>query len=250
MNHLIKATNVHIYYGRLNVVRNVNFHIEEDDFLAIVGPNGSGKTTLMKALLGLVDISEGAFEFDSHLNIKDIGYLPQTTFAQDKHFPATVKEIIATGLLNKSLYKNKKEEEKAIRQISGLLDIKHLLNKRVGYLSGGQHQRVLMARALIGKPKMLILDEPTSALDPKIREEFYTLIQHLYAHEHVSIVLISHDLQSVSEYAKNILYLDQEVVYFGSTENLCTSKELINQLGAQAVTALCQKPNHEHHINS
>ncbi len=249
MNHLIKASNVHIHYGRLSVVKNVNFHIDRDDFLAIVGPNGSGKTTLMKALLGLVDITEGAFEFTSDLHISDIGYLPQTAFTQDKHFPATVKEIIATGLLNKSLFKNKKEEERTIRQISGLLDIKHLLNKRIGYLSGGQHQRVLMARALIGKPKMLILDEPTSALDPKIREEFYSLIQHLHAHEHVSIVLISHDLQSVSEYAKNILYLDQEVVYFGSTENICTSTSLIEQLGAQTVTALCKKPTHEHHIH-
>ncbi len=249
MNPLIKAENVLIHYGRLEVVKDVSFNIEQNDFLAIVGPNGSGKTTLMKALLGLVDVSSGKFVFDPSLQTGDVGYLPQSGFLQDKHFPATVKEIIATGLTNQSLLKNKKSKERAIRRIAGLLDIKHLLDKKIGYLSGGQHQRVLMARALVGDPKVLILDEPTSALDPKIREEFYTLINHLHAHEHVSIVLISHDLQSVSTYAKNILYLDQKVVYFGPTADICNSDALINQIGAQAVAALCQMPEHEHHIH-
>ncbi len=250
MSKYIQAHDVSISFGRLEVLKHVNFHVKENDYLAIVGPNGSGKTTLMKALLGLVSIDSGSFEYHPSLSIKDIGYLPQSSFLQDKHFPATVKEIIATGLANQSLFRYSKDDEKAIRQISVLLDIKHLLNKKIGHLSGGQHQRVLMARALVKNPKILILDEPTSALDPKIREDFYSLIHHLHAHENVSIVLISHDLQSVSDYAKNILYLDQEVVYFGSVSDICTSEALIEQLGAQAVTALCHRPDHEHHTHS
>lgn len=250
MSDLVVANNISLSYGRLEVLKDVSFTIEENDFLAIVGPNGSGKTTLMKALLGLVSVESGSFEFNSNINKCDIGYLPQSSFLQDKHFPATVKEIIATGLTKQTLFKGSKENEKLIRQISGLLDIKHLLKKKIGHLSGGQHQRVLMARALVKKPKILILDEPTSALDPKIREDFYSLIQHLNAHEKVSIVLISHDLQSVNQLAKNILYLDQSVVYFGSVQNICTSEALINQIGAQAVTALCHREDHEHYIHS
>lgn len=246
MNKLVEAKNICVNFGHLEVLKDVSFEVKENDFLAIVGPNGSGKTTLMKALLGLVSVNAGGFTFAESLNKQDIGYLPQSSFLQDKHFPATVKEIIATGLTSQPLFKKSKENEKAIRQISGLLDIDHLLNKKIGYLSGGQHQRVLMARALVKKPKLLVLDEPTSALDPKIREEFYTLIKHLHGHERVSIILISHDMQSVNEYAKSILYLDQKVIYFGSTNDICHSEALIQQLGAQAVMALCHRPDHDH----
>jgi zinc transport system ATP-binding protein len=246
MNKLIVAKDINVSFGHLEVLKDVSFHVEENDFLAIVGPNGSGKTTLMKALLGLINTNSGEFVFADKLNKQDIGYLPQSSFLQDKHFPATVKEIIATGLTSQPIFGKSKENEKSIRQISGLLDIDHLLNKKIGYLSGGQHQRVLMARALVKKPKFLVLDEPTSALDPKIKEEFYTLIQHLHGHERVSIILISHDLQSVNEYAKNILYLDQKVIYFGSTNDICTSQALVQQLGTQAVVALCHRPEHEH----
>ncbi|NLA77999.1 MAG: metal ABC transporter ATP-binding protein [Erysipelothrix sp.] len=250
MTKLIEANHVSIAYGRLDAVQDVSFHIENNDFLAIVGPNGSGKTTLMKAILGLVPIQKGSIIRADSISQQDIGYLPQASFLGDKHFPATVKEIIATGLREQPLLGLSKANEKAIRQVSGLLDIKHLLNKKIGHLSGGQHQRVLMARALVKSPKILILDEPTSALDPKIREDFYTLIHHLHAHEQVSIVLISHDLQSVNQYAKNILYLDQKLIYFGSTDYICSSQSLIKQLGAQAVKSLCQVPDHEHYINS
>lgn len=250
MNSLVEINNVSLSYGKLEVVQNVSFTIEENDFLAIVGPNGSGKTTLIKGLLGLVPVDSGKYDLNPRINRTDMGYLPQSSFQQDKHFPATVREIIATGLQSQSLFKFSKDNDKQIRQISALLDIKDLLNKKIGHLSGGQYQRVLMARALVKNPKILILDEPTSALDPKIREDFYSLIHHLNAHEKVSIVLISHDLQSVNKLAKNILYLDQRVIYFGSVINMCTSEALINQIGAQAVSALCHREEHEHYIHS
>lgn len=246
MTKLIEIEDVSISYGRLEVVDHVSFDIQENDFLAIVGPNGSGKTTLMKAILNLVPIQGGRISHHESISQADIGYLPQASFLGDKHFPATVKEIIATGLPQQNLWRLSKENEKAIRQVSGLLDIKHLLNKKIGHLSGGQHQRVLMARALVKAPKILILDEPTSALDPKIREDFYDLIHHLNAHEHVAIVLISHDLQSVNQYAKRILYLDQKLIYFGDTTSICSSSSLIEQLGAQAVKSLCQVADHDH----
>lgn len=247
MNKLITAKNINVTFGRLEVLKDITFQVEQNDFLAIVGPNGSGKTTLMKALLGLVSINSGQFVFNTTFDKQDIGYLPQASFLHDKHFPATVKEIIATGLTSQSIFKKDKKRDQIIRQISGLLDIGHLLNKKIGYLSGGQYQRVLMARALVKKPKLLVLDEPTSALDPKIREEFYSLIQHLHSHENVSIILISHDLQSVNKYAKNVLYLDQKVIYFGSTNDICTSEALVQQLGTPAVEALCHRPEHGHY---
>lgn len=249
MNKLLQIENLTVRYGRFEALRNINFDIEDGDFLAIVGPNGSGKSTLMKTLLHLLPASSGEISFGKNFNPELIGYLPQRVSNQDKHFPATVKEIIATGIPSKAgLIHQRKDKEKLIQSVAALLDLKQLLNVKIGYLSGGQQQRVMLARALVHRPKLLILDEPTSALDPKIRQDFYHLVQHLHKHEHVTILLVSHDLQSVSDYATKILYLDQEVVFFGLTEDLCTSKELSERIGYQATAALCRRSTHEHRI--
>jgi zinc transport system ATP-binding protein len=245
MSNLIEVEHLTVSYGRIPVVRDVSFKIETQDYLAIVGPNGSGKTTCMKALLKLIEPDAGRILFDASVQADDIGYLPQRTTFQDKHFPASVKEVILTGV-TRSMKLSRKEVEARIAQLASQLDIEALLNKRVGYLSGGQQQRVMLARALIKHPKVLILDEPTSALDPQIREEFYQLIQTLHHQQGVSVVLISHDLQSVSDYAKHILYLDEKVVYFGPSSDLCTSEELMLQIGPEATRALCKVPHHEH----
>lgn len=247
MSNLIEAKNISVQYGKMNAIDNVSFSVNSNDYLAIVGPNGSGKTTLMRALLGLVDTSSGEFIFSSTFSRNQIGYLPQKGFNHDKHFPASVYEIILTGL-NRESMKNK-DLNKEIVELSKKLGIESLLKKRIGYLSGGQQQRVLLARALVNKPKLLILDEPTSALDPNIREEFYQLIKKLHQEDHVSIILISHDLSSVSLYATHILYLDQKVVFYGLSTQLCQSEELMAQIGPQATAALCQVENHEHHIH-
>lgn len=247
MSKLIESKNVSVSFGKMIALDEVNFSVDSNDYLAIVGPNGSGKTTLMRALLGLIDTSSGEFVLSPDFSRNQIGYLPQKGFNHDKHFPASVYEIIMTGLNRESL--RKIDVNKEITELSRKLGIESLLKKRIGYLSGGQQQRVLLARALINKPKLLILDEPTSALDPNIREEFYQLINKLHHEENVSIILISHDLSSVSLYATHILYLDQKVVFYGLSTQLCQSEELMAQIGPQATAALCQVEQHEHHIH-
>ncbi len=247
MSKLIESKDISVNFGKMIALDKVNFSVDSNDYLAIVGPNGSGKTTLMRALLGLIETSSGEFVLSPDFSRDQIGYLPQKGFNHDKHFPASVYEIIMTGLNRKSL--RKADVNKEIFELSQKLGIESLLKKRIGYLSGGQQQRVLLARALINKPKLLILDEPTSALDPTIREEFYQLIKKLHQDENVSIILISHDLSSVSLYATHILYLDQKVVFYGLSTQLCQSEELMAQIGPQATAALCQVEQHEHHIH-
>ena len=247
MSKLIESKDISVNFGKMIALDKVNFSVDSHDYLAIVGPNGSGKTTLMRALLGLIETSSGEFVLSPDFSRDQIGYLPQKGFNHDKHFPASVYEIIMTGLNRTSL--RKADVNKEILELSQKLGIESLLKKRIGYLSGGQQQRVLLARALINKPKLLILDEPTSALDPTIREEFYQLIKKLHQDENVSIILISHDLSSVSLYATHILYLDQKVVFYGLSTQLCQSEELMAQIGPQATAALCQVEQHEHHIH-
>lgn len=248
MNELIKIEHLTVSYGRVPVLNDVSFSLLENDYLAIVGPNGSGKTTCMKTLLSLVEADAGEITFNPSITADSIGYLPQRTVYQDKHFPASVKEVIQTGI-TKTMKLSRKEVEQRIKRVSEQLNIDGLLKQRIGYLSGGQQQRVMLARALIKNPRILILDEPTSALDPQIREEFYQLIQSLHKNHGVSIVLISHDLQSVSDYAKHILYLDQKVVFFGAPDALCLSEELMRQIGPEATAALCKVPQHDHQHN-
>lgn len=247
MSKLLEVRNLSVAFGRVKALDDVSFYVEENDYLAIVGPNGSGKSSLMKCILGLVESFDGSYVYWDDLKREDIGYLPQRSPNQDKHFPATVYEIIQTGITNKRI--DRKTMNQSIIDLSKKLGIEDLLNQKIGYLSGGQSQRVFLARALIHKPKLLIMDEPTSALDPSFRDEFYQLIKQLHDEEGVSIVLISHDLNSVNQYAKNLLYLDQKVVYFGSVQNVCMSEALMHQIGPQATAALCQVENHEHHIH-
>lgn len=247
MSKLLEVRNLNVSFGRVKALDDVSFSVEENDYLAIVGPNGSGKSSLMKCILGLIESFDGSYVYWDDLKREDIGYLPQRSPNQDKHFPATVYEIIQTGITNKKI--DRKAMHQAILDLSKNLGIEELLNQKIGTLSGGQSQRVFLARALIHKPKLLIMDEPTSALDPTFRDEFYQLIKQLHDEEGVAIVLISHDLNSVNQYAKNLLYLDQKVVYFGSVQNVCMSEALMHQIGPQATAALCQVEYHEHHIH-
>lgn len=247
MNKILEVQNLNVSFGRVRALDDVSFHVEGNDYLAIVGPNGSGKSSLMKCILGLIETYEGTYVYGDYLQRDDIGYLPQRSPNQDKHFPATVYEIIQTGITTKKI--ERRALHQAIVGLSKKLGIEDLLDQRIGTLSGGQSQRVFLARALIHKPKLLIMDEPTSALDPAFRDEFYQLIQHLHDDEAVAIVLISHDLSSVNQYAKNLLYLDQKVVYFGSVQDLCLSEALMHQIGPHATAALCQVKNHEHHFH-
>ena len=247
MNKLLEVRNLSVSFGRVKALDDINFFVEENDYLAIVGPNGSGKSSLMKCILGLIESFDGSYVYWDDLKREDIGYLPQRSPNQDKHFPATVYEIIQTGITNKKI--DRKKMHQAILDLSKKLGIEDLLNQKIGTLSGGQSQRVFLARALVHKPKLLIMDEPTSALDPGFRDEFYQLIKQLHDEEGVAIVLISHDLNSVNQYAKKLLYLDQKVVYFGSVQNVCMSEALMHQIGPQATAALCQVENHEHHIH-
>lgn len=246
MNNLVTIENVTVRYGRFTACDHISFKIDSGDYLAIVGPNGSGKTTMMKAMLGLLPVSDGNIRFSADFHFDQIGYMSQKINNQTKHFPATVREIIMTGFPSSMKNTSAKEKDKLIRSATSLLGIKDLLSVRIGYLSGGQQQRVMLARALVHKPKLLILDEPTSALDPQIRDEFYQLVKHLHQHEHVTIVLISHDLQSVSLYATKILYLDQSVVFFGSSDALCESEAIAQRIGTQAAASLCKRREHEH----
>lgn len=247
MKPVLEIKNVHVKYGNEAVLHNVSFTVEHGDYIGVVGPNGSGKTTMMKALLGLVPVSGGEIIFpDESLKKDNIGYVQQKQSGNDTNFPATVREIVSTGLIvhKKGIKYLSTADRLRVDEILASLHIDDLGHKKVGHLSGGQYQRMLLARALVSRPGMLILDEPASALDPKIRDELFLILSDLNKNEKITILFVSHDIGSIGKYTNKMLYLDRRVVFFGDYEQFCQSKDMTEYFGYEAQHNFCWRHNH------
>lgn len=213
---LIKLKNLSIGYES-TIIENINVDIEENDFICVVGPNGSGKTTLIKTILGLIKPISGSVVYE---NLKKIfiGYMPQETKI-DSNFPASVFEIVLSGTLNKIKYRpfyTKKEKDIALNNLKKL-DIENLKNENLCDLSGGQRQKVLLARSLSATSKLLILDEPSNNLDVISKKELYKTIIELNKKYNIAIIMITHDLDHDNLIGNKILSLRENDVFFGST---------------------------------
>lgn len=222
---LISCNDAVLAYDELVVASNLNFQVMEGDYLCIVGENGSGKSTLIKTILGLKTVDAGTIAYGDGIRSDDIGYLPQQTEIQ-KDFPALVKEVVLSGCLNscglRPFYK--KNEKIKARHNMELLNIEHLANKCFRELSGGQKQRVLLARALCASKKLLLLDEPVTGLDPNATKDMYDLIEKLNKENHVTILMVSHDINSAIKYATHILHIGNTPLFYGSKEEYLESE--------------------------
>ena len=217
---LITCTSVSLGYEGNPIVENLNFTVNQGDYLCIVGENGSGKSTLMKTLLGLKDPMGGILAFGDGLHKNEIGYLPQQSGAQ-RDFPASVYEVVISGCLNKRGLRpfysaeDKARAKKNMERL-GITDLAHRCYRE---LSGGQQQRVLLARALCATSKLLLLDEPVSGLDPKVTADMYELIQSLNREEGITVIMISHDISAALTYASHILHVSHTPRFFGRTSD-------------------------------
>lgn len=216
---LIRCENTAYGYDGIQVIGDLNFSVEQGDYLCIVGENGAGKSTLIKGLLRLKKPSQGIMELGDGLVANEIGYLPQQTVVQ-KDFPASVQEVVRSGCLNHLGWKPfyGKEEKKMADANMERLGITHLKKHCYRDLSGGQQQRVLLARALCATKKMLLLDEPAAGLDPVVTAELYQLIQTINQDMGITIVMVSHDVQVAMGYAKHILQLQHTQLFYGTVE--------------------------------
>ncbi len=218
MKTLINVQNLHMSYGNKKVLTNINFEINQGDFLTIIGENGSGKSTLVKGLLGLKSLDEGTVNYLG-VDLNQIGYLPQNTQIQHD-FPASVKEIVLSGCVNrlkKRFFYNAQDKQRMRRQLRRL-QIEDLANQHYIDLSIGQRQRVLLARALCATDQLIILDEPVTSLDPHITRSFYELLKELNQ-QGLTVVMITHDISQVVDAATKVLLLNGQVQYFGQAED-------------------------------
>lgn len=227
---IVTCKDLTIEYDGKVAVDQVSFKIEQGDYLCIVGENGSGKSTLIKGLMGLLKLKSGVIEINKELTPGGIGYLPQQTDSQ-KDFPASVYEIVLSGCIkSKGLrpFYNAKEK-KRVQDNLERLKIYDLRHKSYRELSGGQQQRVLLARALCATDSLLVLDEPVTGLDPVVTAELYDIIEELNRRDHVTVIMVSHDVRMATKSANKILQMGQKVLFFGKT------KEYINTSYAKAL---------------
>ncbi len=201
----IDVDNLSFGYDYRTVLKNVSFSIESGDFLVIVGQNGSGKSTLVKCLLGINKVPDSkiflnGIEINDFSNWIQIGYVPQKFDDFNYEFPITVNEILNVTKLTKA-----DEDEKL--EIMDNLGILTLQNENINTLSGGQMQRVFIARALMNHPTLLILDEPTVGVDQDNTDRFYRVVNDLND-QGVTIMLISHDLNSSKANFSHAMWLD------------------------------------------
>jgi len=211
---------VWVQYNGVTVLEDITLSVQNRDFLGIIGPNGGGKTTLLKVILGLIKPNRGRVTVlggPPEEGRRFIGYVPQLT-QFDREFPATALDVVLMGRLGrKGLLRRYTEEDmeiayKALESVE-ILDLK---DRQVGKLSGGELQRVFLARALAADPKILLLDEPTASIDEPTKTELYELLKGL--NREITIILVSHDIGVISSYVDKIACLNRRLFYHGSKE--------------------------------
>ena len=239
MIRAVEIKQLAVAYGRTPVLNDLTFSIPEEDFFIIIGPNGSGKTTLMRMIAGVEKPAKG------HVNIlgrsikrysrkdlaRNIAYVPQTMSID---FPFSVIEIV---LMGRSPYLGmlgleKEEDLEKARQALAFTGVAHLENRRLDQLSGGECQRVFIARAICQEPKVMLLDEPTASLDLSHQVRIMDLMEKLKIEKRITVVMVSHDLNLAAMYGNRLLLLDQgRIVKIGPPEDVLTYQTLEESYG-------------------
>jgi zinc transport system ATP-binding protein len=248
MPTIIEAKNISAQYGQTEVLKDISFVIEQGDFVGLAGANGAGKTTLIKVILGLLPSTSGSIELfgvpmSGFKSWGQIGYLPQKYSTINELFPATVEEVVALGLLSQKKFPRRitSSDKKKVDSILNELNIVNLKKRILTELSGGQRQKVFLARALVSDPKVLIFDEPSTALDPDSRESFFRMIQGLNKDKGITIILITHDTGYIGRYANKLLYLDKSVIYYGKFDEFCISDKMSSYFGNYGQHIICHQ---------
>lgn len=226
--HCSKIENISVKIDNEEIIKDITFDIHCKEIVMIIGKNGAGKSTLLKALLNEIE-HEGKVEFFDTKNNKNekikIGYVPQNINIE-RDMPTTVYDMFASYISNKPVWllKNKKLYEEIKNKLK-VFGAEELIDKKVGNLSGGELQRVLLSIATNPIPNLLILDEPVSGIDTKGTKEFYEILQELKEKNDMSILLVSHDLDLVKQYADKVILIDKQILKQGSAEEVFSSEE-------------------------
>ena len=220
--NILQVEHLSVNYNGNTVLNDLNFSIKKGEIVAVVGPNGSGKTTLIRAILGLI-LYRGRV-LVNHQPVKTtlgkIGYVPQRFFF-DRTIPITAGEFLQIAF--------QKVQPRKIRHALLEVDMKQHEDTPIGNLSGGQFQRVLMARAILNNPSILFLDEATSEVDIVGAKSFYDIVAHLNRIHQTTVLLVSHEINMVYKFADQIICLNRDLICYGKPKDTIT-KEVLEKL--------------------
>lgn len=229
----IKINNMSVRLGGHAILQGVNLHLHCGEVLAVVGPNGAGKTTLFRAILGEVPYEGNMASLIGGVERRRprIGYVPQKLqfdldspiSVADLVVAATCKRPVWMGITRKALEKTKK--------VLGVFSADHLIRRRIGELSGGELQRVLLAIAMTAEPELLLLDEPSSGVDVQGLAIFYQLVRDLKKQHDISVILVTHDLSGISPYVDRLVLLNKSIVAEGAPKDVLSDERLIRAFG-------------------
>jgi zinc transport system ATP-binding protein len=229
MNSAIEIKNLSFSYGDIKVLENINISIKENTFVSIVGPNGAGKSTLMKILLGLIKYDEGEISIFGKTPDKTdpslIGYVPQIK-TMDRKFPALAVELVTSGLTRRWPWSVKgNEKEKAIEALS-MVGSENLAERALSELSGGELQRVCLARSIVRSPKLVVLDEPATGIDAIGEADLYNLLEAYQEKAKATILMITHDWHVANHHSDYVLLLNRKQVSFGKPAEALSENNL------------------------
>lgn len=234
MDKIVSVRDLTFGYDEKIVLEDINLDIYKGDYLGIVGPNGAAKSTFIKLLLKLLKPQKGSIElFGQDIEeFKDwgkIGYIAQKATLFNSGFPATVEEVVAANLYPKiGLFKTiKKPHMKRVHDILKIVGMDEYKKRLIGNLSGGQQQKVFIARTLVSEPEIIFLDEPTVGIDIKSQMEFYDLLEKLNKEMKITIVMISHDIGVITEKVNRVACMgDKKLIVHNSCLNVPFNKVL------------------------
>jgi zinc transport system ATP-binding protein len=220
------------YANGVIALQGINLEVNPKDFIALIGPNGAGKSTLLKVILGLIKPTSGKVTLfgcsDLSKNLKYVGYVPQSAQAQDPNLPFSVYETVMLGRTPlKGLFHGMgaKDREK-VDETLNMFGIFGLKDRKIGQLSGGQSQRVFLAKAMVAEPKLLLLDEPTSGVDVSSKKEFYDILERLNKETNLTVILSSHDIGVITKIANRILCINRLQFFCGKNEDFSAEIEI------------------------
>lgn len=221
---LLAFSHTNLGYGKHEIITDLNMVLNRGDFLGVVGPNGTGKTTILKAMLGILKPLSGEIRRESNIRF---GYVPQRQYIDDV-FPFTVMDVALMGRYPRlGIFSRPSKRDKDIAlQCLGHVGIADLAQRAFRELSGGQKQRTLIARALALEPQALILDEPTNDMDIGSEHSIMELLKQLHDEDNMTIVMVSHLLNVVVNYAEKIALIDGGLRMLGRTDEVVTSETL------------------------
>jgi zinc transport system ATP-binding protein len=247
--HAVQTSNLSLFLGEIEALSDITCCIQEGEFVAILGPNGAGKSTLLKVLLGLLRPDSGTvlvFEKPPEKVPPDwIGYVPQVK-TLDRSFPAIALELVVTGLRHTWVRWLRPVDRRKASEALAMVGADHLAQRSIGSLSGGELQRVYLARSLARRPRLVLLDEPVTGIDTLGESDFYRILEGYRHVTNATVLMVTHDWEVASRHAKRVMVINHRLISFGTPAEALCEECLRQAYGEPAFTPLLNSRGNRH----